>query len=170
MIAYLKIVLLTVATAIGYGIVNDQITVRVCLEYFTIGKPQVFETSSPTLLALGWGVIATWWVGLLLGIVIACFARAGSRPQLDPGQLLAPAASVLLVVILLSGLAGLIGYAGAAAGAWKLVEPLASRVPADRHQAFLAVGWAHSMAYGGVLGGTILLCRWIRSERVSAQL
>jgi len=71
----LAIIAMCVAMAVAYGIVHDQITVRICLEYFTVGHPPVFPTSDPTLLALGWGVIATWWVGLLLGILLACAAR-----------------------------------------------------------------------------------------------
>jgi len=49
---------------VAYGLVHDQVTVRVSLEYFTIGHPQLITTSSPTLLALFWGAAATWWVGL----------------------------------------------------------------------------------------------------------
>jgi hypothetical protein len=55
----LAIILYSVFAAIAYGIAHDQITARVCLEYFTLGHPPVFQTRSPTLLALGWGVIAT---------------------------------------------------------------------------------------------------------------
>jgi len=49
------IVICAVLGAISYGVIHDQITVRICLEYFTIGHPPVFDTTSPTLLALGWG-------------------------------------------------------------------------------------------------------------------
>ena len=55
---FFRIVLLSIASAIGYGILHDQVTARVCVEYFTIGHPPVFSTDSPTLLALGWGTIA----------------------------------------------------------------------------------------------------------------
>ena len=48
---------------------------------FTIGHPPVFATDDPTLLGLGWGVIASWWVGLLLGIPLALVARAGGRSK-----------------------------------------------------------------------------------------
>jgi hypothetical protein len=80
MIENLKIILLCVAAAIAYGVAHDQITARVCLEYFTVFHPPVFATQSPTALAFGWGVIATWWVGLFLGLLLALAARAGS-PQ-----------------------------------------------------------------------------------------
>jgi hypothetical protein len=58
-----RIILYCVLGAVGYGVVHDQITARICLKYFTIGHPQVFNTQSATLLGIGWGVIATWWVG-----------------------------------------------------------------------------------------------------------
>ncbi|MFT5831565.1 MAG: hypothetical protein ACI9D0_002161, partial [Bacteroidia bacterium] len=50
--AAIRIVLLCMLAAIAFGIAHDQVTVRVCLEYFTIGHPKVLETNSPTLLAL----------------------------------------------------------------------------------------------------------------------
>jgi hypothetical protein len=42
-----------------------------------------FHTTSPTLLAIGWGIIATWWVGLILGILAAPAARLGSWPKFN---------------------------------------------------------------------------------------
>jgi hypothetical protein len=49
----LKIILASVAAAIIYGIVHDQITARICIEYFTVFHPPVFLTQSPTLLGFG---------------------------------------------------------------------------------------------------------------------
>src|SRR3954447_21182280 len=86
------IVLLSIASAVAYGILHDQVTARLCVEYFTIGHPPVFPTESPTLLALGWGTIATWWCGLILGVPLALIARAGSRPKLTAGDFLMPIA------------------------------------------------------------------------------
>ena len=61
MFVFLKIVALCTLAAIGYGLVLDQITIRICEEYFTVFHPQVLpEGSSKTLLALAWGVLATW--------------------------------------------------------------------------------------------------------------
>jgi hypothetical protein len=57
---FIKIVLLSILAAVSYGICHDQVTARICIEYFTIGHAPVFRTTSPTLLALGWGVIASW--------------------------------------------------------------------------------------------------------------
>ena len=47
----LKIVVLCIVSAIVYGILHDQVTARVCVEYFTIGHPPIFHTDDPTLLA-----------------------------------------------------------------------------------------------------------------------
>jgi hypothetical protein len=71
-----KIVLLCILSAIIFGILHDQVTARACVEYFTIGHPPIFDTDSPTLLAFGWGIIATWWVGLILGILATSVAPA----------------------------------------------------------------------------------------------
>src|SRR5688500_10199748 len=77
----LAIIALCILFAAVYGILHDQFTARVCVEYFTIGHPPVFDTEDPTLLGLGWGVIATWWVGLIMGLPLAVAARLGKRPQ-----------------------------------------------------------------------------------------
>ena len=67
MMEFAKIVLLSVLAAVGYGIAHDSVTAHVCVEYFSVAHPPIFGgTHSPILLALGWGVIATWWVGLPL--------------------------------------------------------------------------------------------------------
>jgi hypothetical protein len=84
----LKIIAMCLLAGALYGILHDQVTARVCLEYFTVFHPDVFHTQSPTLLALGWGVLATWWVSLFLGISLAIAARAGSRPRVTAYGLL----------------------------------------------------------------------------------
>jgi hypothetical protein len=40
-----KIVFLSVAAAILYGILQDQVTARICVEYFTIGHLPVFPAT-----------------------------------------------------------------------------------------------------------------------------
>jgi hypothetical protein len=161
----IKIVLLCIVSAVVYGILHDQVTARVCVEYFTIGHPPVFNTDSPTLLALGWGVIATWWVGLLLGIPAALVSRLGSWPKYDAARLIRPVCCLLVVMGCVSLIAGLTGYFVASAGGVWLVEPLRSRVPESKHTVFLADLWGHLAAYGvGFLGG-ITLCGWVLFRR-----
>ena len=85
-----RIILFCIAAAVSYGIVHDQVTARVCVEYFTIGHPPVFAPKDPTLLGIGWGILATWWVGLLLGLPLAVAARAGRRPKRSAASLVQP--------------------------------------------------------------------------------
>ncbi|WP_425615267.1 hypothetical protein NA78x_005182 [Anatilimnocola sp. NA78] len=163
----LGIVLTCVAAAIAYGIVHDQVTARVCVEYFTIGHPPIFGTEDPTLLGFGWGVIATWWVGLGLGIPLAIVARAGSRPKRSLASLLRPMATLMIVMAVCALTAGIIGWLLARAGAVFLVGEIAERVPADRHEAFLADLWAHSASYlVGFVGGIVVMIVVWRSRKL----
>lgn len=91
------IVALCLVASVVYGVLHDQVTARVCVEYFTIGHPPIFRTESPTLLGLGWGIIATWWVGVGLGIPLAIAARVGGRPKRDAKSLVQPVLVLLLV-------------------------------------------------------------------------
>ncbi len=149
-----KIILLCILAAVTYGILHDQVTARVCVEYFTIGHPPVFNTDSPTLLALGWAIIATWWVGLPLGILAAIACRAGPWPKTDAKVLLRPLCTLTVAMGIISLLAGLAGYHIAEAGLVWLLEPLQSRIPEPKRSAFIADLWAHVAGYaGGFLGG-----------------
>lgn len=156
-------VLLCVAAAVGYGVAHDQVTARVCVEYFTVGHPPVFATGDPTLLALGWGVIATWWVGLLLGLPLAAAARAAGRP---PRSLVRPVTLLMLTAAASAAVAGIAGYLLGRAGVVYLVGEPAAAVPADRHPRFLACLWAHAASYAvGLLGGLAVVRRVWRSGR-----
>lgn len=160
------IVLLCAAAAIAYGVVHDQITVRVCVEYFTIGHPPVFPTDDPTLLGLGWGIIATWWVGLILGLFAAVAARAGRRPPRSARSLVKPVAMLMVVSGVAAAVAGVMGYVLADLKWVFLLEPLASEVPREKHSRFLADLWAHNASYAvGAIGGIVVAIRVWRSRR-----
>src|SRR5262249_11235419 len=158
-----KIALTCILAAVLYGIVHDQVTARVCLEYFTVFHPPVFPTSSPTLLGLGWGIIATWWVGLPLGGLLALAARAGSPgPKLVAKDLVRPVVCLMLAVAtaaLLAGaraalVAGGCGWWLATRGSVAMPGWLAEKIPASRHARFIGDWWAHNASYGfGALGG-----------------
>jgi hypothetical protein len=113
----LKIILTCIVAAVFYGIVHDQFTAHICVEYFSVFHPPVFSTESPTLLALGWGVIATWWMGAFLGALLAFAARAGSLNKIDARELVRPISKLLLAMGFLAVVAGLTGYVLASRGA-----------------------------------------------------
>jgi hypothetical protein len=160
----LRIVALCIGAAVAYGLVHDQITARVSIEYFTIGHPRLFATDDPTPHALAWGVIATWWVGVLLGIPLAIAARRGPRPKLAARDLLRPI-GVLLLVMALCALAGAaIGHFGAERNWFVLFGELRERVPPEKQIAFMTAGGAHSASYlVGFVGGVVLIVKtWRR--------
>lgn len=155
---FLKIVVFCVLAAIGYGILHDQITAHLCVEYFTIGHPPVFPTQSPFWLAIGWGIIATWWVGLPLGVLLAAAARWGSRAKRSLSDVRPLIVGLLMLMAVCAGIAGLVGAKLAVAGVIALPGSLARAIPTDRHVAFLADWWAHSASYlVGAVGGLVVI-------------
>ena len=156
---FLKIIGLCVLAAVLFGIIHDQITTRICLEYFTVFHPPILHgTHSPTLLAFGWGVIATWWVGALLGIPLAIIARAGTRPKLSVRELVPMIRTLLLVMAACAALAGIAGFA------WgEVPHEAAPLLPPQIHRRFVADWWAHNASYAsGSVGGIVL---WVLTYR-----
>ncbi len=154
---WLAIVLQCVAACVVYGVIHDQFTVRICLEYFTIGHPPVFPTENPTLLALGWGVIASWWVGVLVGVPLASAARFGSWPKREPRTLIRPLFYLMVASFVFAACAGLAGWVAASNGSVQLTGGLAKAVPPDRHSPFLVDLWIHDASYlAGAIGGFTL--------------
>lgn len=161
----LGIVIMCIVAAVLYGIVHDQITARICVEYFTVGHPPIFGTDDPTLLGLGWGIIATWWVGLLIGVPLTIAARTGTRPRRSSKSLVRPIAILLATMAVCAFIAGCIGWLLASTGVLFLVGPIARAVPADRHVSFLVDAWAHSTSYlVGFVGGVVLIVKVWRSR------
>ncbi len=162
----LTIIVGCVAAAVGCGVLHDLVTAHVCVEYFTVGHPPVFRTDDPVLLALGWGVIATWWVGLLLGVPLAIAARAGSWPPRAVRSLVRPVAALLAVAAVLALVAGMLGWTLAEYGVVRLIGRIADEVPADRHARFIADLWAHSTSYlAAFVGGVVVVMRTWRSRK-----
>jgi hypothetical protein len=161
----MRIVLFVVGAAIGYGILHDLVTAHLCVEYFTIAHPPVFPTESPILLALGWGVIATWWVGLALGIGLASAARFGHLPKMGLAEVRRPIVILLLVSAAAASVAGAIGALLVSSGVTPMIGEWAVMIPSERHVAFSAAAWAHGASYGvGGLGDLVVIIRTFRGR------
>ena len=166
MVEALRIIGFCIAAAIAYGVAHDQVTARVCIEYFTIGHPPLIPSESPTLLALAWGVVATWWVGLPLGVLLSIAARVGRSPALTVSQVRPSVLRLLVVMAACAFVAGVIGYLLAGAELIALPEGLVQRVPRGAHHRFLADLWAHSASYAvGAIGGLVVCYRTFRRRR-----
>lgn len=170
---WLKIIAACVVAAVSYGIVHDQVTARVCLEYFTVLHPPIFHTQSPTLLGLGWGTYATWPVGAALGILFAICARAGRRPKLALPDL-TPFLLRLLAIMALSALAlGTLGYF------WgpmpiresyvvRMTPAVRAGIPAALEHRFVADLWATAASYASGLSGGLIGCVLVCRKRARA--
>ena len=155
---FLAIVALSVGAAVFYGVIHDQITARLCLEYFTIAHPPIVASNSPTVQGLVWGVIATWWVGLLLGVPLAIVARTGESTPWDVKPILRPLAFLLCAMALCALVAGAIGFTLATRGVVSIGTAWVDEIPPHQQVRFIAVAWAHNASYlSGFVGGIILI-------------
>lgn len=157
-VKFLAIVTLSVLAAVLYGVVHDQITIRICPEYFTVAHPRVIETQSLTLLALFWGVFATWWVGLPLGVLLGIAARAGRWPRIDPPRVGRHIAVLLLVLGLMAVVAGFAAYAAKLGSDFRyFASGIAEKVDRSMHDRFMAAWAMHVTSYfAGAAGGVVL--------------
>jgi hypothetical protein len=170
---------LAMAAAVLYGIVNDQVTLTLSPEYFTVFKRHQFAPlleamglgdAPPRLQAVVIGTAATWWFGLFLGMLVSLAGTIGRRPPSSTRQFLRGVRLVLLLTAGASLLFGATAYLLAprvpgigteeAARYWPFLEGIR-----EQRRAF-AVGFWHDGAYLGGLAGTVLACirvwRWRR--------
>ena len=118
LVRFTLIVLLGTVGAILYGVIHDQITVRICPEYFTIWHPQITVSTNPQVVALLWGVVATWWMGVLLGLLLAMAALLGPWPA-------ASLRSVLIAILSVAAMSAFCAFvAGLATWQLQLRSPL----------------------------------------------
>jgi len=165
LIESLKIVALCTGAAVVYGTLQDQITARVCKEYFTspmhqghynflreLGYMRPADLSA-TQVAFIFGFCATWWVGAGLGTALAISTQAGSLPKLTVQELFKPIAFLFATTGVCSVLAGCAGYV--------LTDGR------DLYRRFEASGYAHNTAYLVSIVGGLSLIGWILWKRLN---
>jgi hypothetical protein len=152
-----KIAITCIAAAILYGIIHDQFTARICVEYFTIFHPPIFPTQSPTWLGIGWGIIATWWVGAFFSIPMILAARAGSHPVMRASEIRRPIGFLLVFMAVCAVVFGVLGYLLARKEVINTDWLSFSDSPTVRAR-FMADWWAHSASYAGAFVGGTIVC------------
>ena len=167
----LKIIAGCIVAAVIYGILHDQVTARVCLEYFTVLHPPIFHTPSPTLLGLGWGTYATWPVGLILGILLAICARAGGRTKLRFPDLLPLLLRLLGVMAACALTFGLLGYfvgpmPGRESYLLRITPAVRAGIPIAAQHRFIADWWATIASYASGLSGGAICCLLVYRKRI----
>lgn len=90
---FLKIVCLCVAAACALGVALDQVTTRICFEYFSEGFHKIMMEGSwiekflnrypenCTVWGITWGILASWWVGAILGVLLGIVSIVGPWPR-----------------------------------------------------------------------------------------
>jgi hypothetical protein len=162
---FAAIILLSVFSAVLFGILHNQITVRICEEFYTVAHRPIPGFDSPSLIALASGVLATWWMGILIGFLLACTARLGSWPQLSVTRVAYRLGIFFITLITLTALSGLIGYQLATRQIIALGTTFADRIPTTSHNAFLTNLWIHSTSYLLSFLGSIILAVGILRRR-----
>jgi len=160
---YLTLSLIIVlAPLIGgiYGIIHDQITYSIAPEYYTkfkfiqfgfvdIGNEAVLP--NPRLAVAGVGFLATWWMGLPIGLILGLVGLVHK----DSKQMFKVTMSAILVTVIIAFATGLIGlvygkfYLADVGVSWWLPDHLIDKGN------FIAVGSMHNFSYIGGLTGLI---------------
>jgi hypothetical protein len=153
---------LCTAAAVGYGVLHDQVTVRLSPAYFLVGHRPLCG-GTPATVALCWGVAGTWWVGAVLGVILALVARPAAGRQVRVKDVMVGVTAVLAAAALASGAAGLITWTLAPA----LPGALGAEIPRPEQRAFAAAWAAHAGSYGAALVGGFVLVRriWVATGR-----
>lgn len=160
-----RAMLLGVGLLVGYAVVQDQVSARLCPEYFTHFHNPIPGLTDPTLLGIAWGFLGSWWGGALFGYSVCVAATVGRRPKLTVRELLLPMG---LVVLATAGVTALTGGAVAFYAeqfAVEVDEYRAGPVPADRRRSLLVVCCYHLAAYVAAAVGSAACCVWVARER-----
>jgi hypothetical protein len=162
-----KVILLVVLAAVTYGIIHDQITAHLCVEYFTVGHPNLFHTDSPILLGFCWGVAATVGIGAVFGAVLA---EVSQSPGLPPYPMRPLRRSLLILIATMAVaafLSGLLGFELSRHSIIRLPVTFNDLILPSRRDRFMAAWFAHGASYlVGFAGGAFLIFRiWTQRGR-----
>lgn len=154
---FLKIVLGFVALACVLGICLDLVTANVAVEYFTVHHPRVVASESPWVMAVVWGIGASWWAGGIAGAIAGAINHRRPEP-LQPSQILkwVAIACIMLWLIMIAILLSVLALAD--------MIPVAMRRPSFEYdRRIMAVALAHQFEY--ILAAIALLIIAIKTWR-----
>lgn len=148
-LTFLLIIILYVIFASFYGIINDHITYSISSEYYTRFKFLQFglteegiEVQNPRLMVTVTGIIATWWMGLIIGIVMGLVNLIQKSWQ----NMLKVSLIAILINIFTVTLFGCLGYLYAVL--------------------FLPIQWEDYLTFWGVPYETVDIANFIRVEAI----
>ena len=172
---FFLIILVATVIASLYGVGNDQVTYSISPEYYTKFKFIQFNLADsgaaqhmtqPRSAVVMVGVEATWWMGAIIGAVLALFALAFRNAD----RMFQSAMQALGLALLVTILSGVIGYYYGhntlvrTGVSWWLPPNLIDK------PAYITVGSIHNFSYiGGIIGLVVgivfLMIKNIRMRR-----
>lgn len=155
--------------AILYGVVHDQITVRISPEYLVDWHPTIIPSRDPTVVALAWGIVATWWFGLILGSLLGATAILGRWPRAPWAWVMRTMAGIFVFAALAATVSGVVTKA-LRIELPDLFGPPYPDLSREGRLAFSQAAVIHSTSYwtaglGAGLGAGLILLRRRRSAR-----
>ena len=149
LIRFVAIIFGAAGLACLLGVCLNVVTANVAVEYFSVHHAQIVETKNPWILAVVWGVAASWWFGAISGLIVASINHLRAEP-LRPLRVLKwiAVACVLLWLTMIAILVAILLFTSTIA-----VEERTSTFEQDRR--LVAVAMAHQYEY--VLGTIALL-------------
>jgi hypothetical protein len=157
---FLTIVFGSVGLACLLGICLDLVTANVAVEYFSVHHPRIVETERPWVLAIIWGIGASWWFGAISGVVVGTINHGRQEP-LSPRQILkwSAIACFVLWLIMMAILLSVLAFAN--------TIPEEQRRPTfDYDRRIMAVAMAHQFEY--LLAAMALLIIAIKTWRTKS--
>jgi hypothetical protein len=160
-----RFALMGLVALVGYAMLQDQVSARLCPEYFTVLHPPIPGLTDPTLLGISWGFLGGWWGGILLGYVAGLVATLGPRPPLAPRELVRPLGILVSVLAAVTALTGFTVWHHANLLGVSLDAGMTGLVPPECHCGLLTVACYHLAAYVTATVSGLVLCAWMWSQR-----
>jgi hypothetical protein len=151
-------VLQVVALSSVLGVAIDLVTAHVAVEYFTVHHPHVVDSKSPWVMALVWGVGASWWAGLALAPFL-WWANVRRPVPLARRRLVAMVAKAMAAIwgVMMAIVLGVYLLAG-------LVPHSKRTAHFESDRRLVAVAMAHATEYALAAGVTVFLA--LRTRRI----
>jgi hypothetical protein len=152
---------------VTYGILQNQVSARLCPEYFTQFHKPIPDVTDPTLLAVCWGFLASWWGGTLFGYVAGLVATLGPRPPLTTRDFVRPLLVYLVALTTVVAISGVSVWINSTNLGVSIDPSFTWQFPAvSRHKNLLIVATYHMVAYATATVGGVIVCVWLGRERV----
>ncbi len=163
---FIKCFLLVFFGVIIFSILHDLITANICLEYFTKAHVKVISSENPFILALFWGVFASWWLALPIAFSIAMIIH--HKKSVSFIWLRKKIITNLSGLFLLCVFVGIIGFTLSKFEIIRPSENFLLKIGNIHWENFFYCIFSHTCAYvGGILVGGLLIFQILKKQNIN---